>query len=419
MAGLFVLLCLGVADSPDGAAREPSLKSSDAVIALTDWLATPRERRGEVAEQAFATIPLTKTEAARVRSMLWSDHADHIMETRAQEWEAKEIRLGEYTMRFKSRHFGEKPKDGWSLYISLHGGGGVEARVNDQQWSNQVNLYELEEGLVVSPRAPTNNWNLWHEPHIDPFFDRLISDAIVLADVNPDRVYVMGYSAGGDGVYQLAPRMADRWAGAAMMAGHPNDASPLGLRNIAFAAHVGALDDGYQRNEKLVEWGRKLKTLRQADPQGYRHVVRLHEGRGHWMNLEEKVGVEWIGGFTRDPLPDKVVWMQSNVTHDRFYWLAVPPESARGGDLVIVRREGQRFEIEKAEGVEELVVRLSDGMEGLNLDRDVVITRQGAATPLFKGRVHRTVSTIAKTLAERGDPRLLFDAEVAVQLGDR
>jgi poly(3-hydroxybutyrate) depolymerase len=35
-------------------------------------------------------------------------------------------------------------------------------------------------------------------------FARLIEDLIVLEDVNPDRVYLLGYSAGGDGVYQLA-----------------------------------------------------------------------------------------------------------------------------------------------------------------------------------------------------------------------
>ena len=52
---------------------------------------------------------------------------------------------------------------------------------------------------------------------------------IMLYEVDPNKVYLMGYSAGGDGVYQLAPRMADRFAAAAMMAGHPNETSPLGL----------------------------------------------------------------------------------------------------------------------------------------------------------------------------------------------
>jgi predicted peptidase len=91
--------------------------------------------------------------------------------------------------------------------------------VNDRQYENQKRLYTLSEGIYLAPRAPTNTWNLWHEPHIDRLFTRLIEDLIVLEEVNPDRVYVLGYSAGGDGVYQIGPRMADSWAAAAMMAG--------------------------------------------------------------------------------------------------------------------------------------------------------------------------------------------------------
>ena len=103
---------------------------------------------------------------------------------------------------------------------------------------------------------------------------------------NPNRVYFMGYSAGGDGVYQLAPRMADRLAAASMMAGHPNDASPLGLRNIGFAIHVGALDSGYNRNKVAAKWSEQLATLQKRDPEGYLHAVKIHKGLGHWMKLE-------------------------------------------------------------------------------------------------------------------------------------
>ena len=55
-----------------------------------------------------------------------------------------------------------------------------------------------------------------------PFFDIIIK-AFVLKDiVNPNKIFISGYSAGGDGIYHLAPMMADWVAGAAMMAGHPN-----------------------------------------------------------------------------------------------------------------------------------------------------------------------------------------------------
>ena len=76
---------------------------------------------------------------------------------------------------------------------------------------------------------------------------------MLLAGANPDKVYLMGYSAGGDGVYQLAPRMADRFAAASMMAGHPGNASPLGLRNLPFAIFSGADDAAYNRNKVAAE----------------------------------------------------------------------------------------------------------------------------------------------------------------------
>ena len=41
--------------------------------------------------------------------------------------------------------------------------------------------------------------------------------------VDPNKVFLSGYSAGGDGTYQMGPMLAEWGAGAAMMAGHPND----------------------------------------------------------------------------------------------------------------------------------------------------------------------------------------------------
>jgi hypothetical protein len=344
--------------------------------------------------------------------MLWDDHKAAIRATRGAEWKDQAITLGDNTLKWKQKHFGTKPRAGWNLYISLHGGGNAPKEVNDQQWENQIKLYQPKDSLYIAPRAPTDHWNLWHEAHIDPLFDRLLEDAFVLGEVDPDRVYIMGYSAGGDGVYQLAPRMADRWAAAAMMAGHPNDASPLGLRNIGFTIHVGALDNGYNRNKVAAEWATRLDELQKADPEGYRHVVKLHAGRAHWMNLEDAVAVDWMDGFTRNPLPDKVVWKQSPVTHDRFYWLAVPPDQAKGGQLVIATRHGQDIEIEKAEQIKSLTINLNDAM--VDLDRPVTVST--AAGELFKSKCPRTIEHLSSTLAERGDPDLMFSAAATVSL---
>ena len=127
----------------------------------------------------------------------------------------------------------------------------------------------------------------------------LIADLVVFEDVNPDRVYLMGYSAGGDGVYQLAPRMADRFAAAAMMAGHPNETSPLSLRNLPFTLHMGGDDGAYNRNTVAREWNVKLAELHLADPGGYTHVVDIHQGKGHWMEREDAIALPWMARFTR------------------------------------------------------------------------------------------------------------------------
>jgi hypothetical protein len=319
---------------------------------------------------------------------------------------------GKLEMPFAYAVFGDKPVGGRSLFISMHGGGNAAKRVNDQQWENQKRLYKPAEGVYLAPRAPTNTWNLWHEPHVDRMFARLIEDLIVLEDVDPNRVYLMGYSAGGDGVYQLAPRMADRFAAASMMAGHPNDASPLGLRNLPFAIHVGANDGGYKRNAVAREWGVKLDELRKADPEGYVHVVKLHAGKGHWMDREDAEAVPWMTQFTRNPLPTKVVWKQGATTHDRFYWLAVPNGTAKVGAEVVASYDGQAVTIEKVTGVERLIVRLDDRM--LDLDKPVSIV--GAGRTLWRGVAPRTVGVLARTLAERGDPAGVFAAEVEVRV---
>jgi len=391
-----------------GAAGGPGF---DAIEALRAHLAIARDMRPVLVDEPFASVPLTKDQADTAKELLWDEHDALIRETRQAESDQKAITLDGRTLRYDFTTFGTEPATGHSLFISLHGGGEADPSVNDDQWENQKTLYQPEEGMYLAPRAPTNTWNLWHEAHIDPMFARLIENLIVLEGVDSNHVYVMGYSAGGDGVYQLGPRMADSWAAAAMMAGHPNDAKPDSLRNIGFTIHVGGLDTAYDRNLIAAEWGTLLDDLAVADPGGYEHYVEVHEDKPHWMDLEDAVAVPWMAEFTRDPVPKKIVWLQDDVPHERFYWLAVPPEEAQTATRVVAEADGQAIALE-VDGIQTLKVRLSDAL--VDLDQPVTITA-GAAS-LFSGPVSRTIGVIATTLEERGDPALVFSGEVEVTL---
>jgi poly(3-hydroxybutyrate) depolymerase len=394
-----------------GAAPEAP-RSAAALKELQTALAANPTTLAELAEKDFAAVPLTKTDAAAAKELLWKWHVAMIRKDRAEEVKDRLLKDGKQEMPFFYKTFGKKPASGWSLWISLHGGGGAPKNVNDSQWENQKRLYTLDEGIYLAPRAPTNTWNLWHEAHIDRLFNRLIEDLIVLEDVNPDRVYVLGYSAGGDGVYQLGPRMADYWAAASMMAGHPNGVSMLSLRNVPFALQVGGNDAAYNRNKVGKEYGEQLDKLQKEDPKGYEHFVKIHEGKPHWMGGEDKVALPWMAKFTRNPVPERVVWKQTGAPHERSYWLAVPAKEASGDGLVIARREGQTVEISSAEKVSKVLIRFDDRMA--DLDKPVKVTYMGKE--LFSGDAKRTIGTMVKTLVGRGDPMLVFPAEVSVEL---
>lgn len=376
---------------------------------------TERYRRAGAAAEletlGAAGEELGEEAAGRVLMELWEVRRAALAEALAAEDEARAFEAAGQVLKVKERRFGDAPEGARSLWISMHGGGGAPTRVNDQQWENQIRLYEPEEGFYVAPRAPTDTWNLWHQGHIDPLFDRLIASYVTRHGVDPDRVYLMGYSAGGDGVYQLAPRMADRFAAAAMMAGHPNETRPDGLRDLPFMIFMGGEDAAYDRNEIAARWGEELAALRAADPQGYEHRVTIYPGKGHWMDREDREALPWMAARTRDPWPSKVVWLQDDVRHGRFYWLALVdpadgPERAR----ISAEVDGQTIALQGAD-LDRVALRLRDVL--VDLDQDVVVTWDGRE--VFRGRVPRTRAAIEASLEERADPRSAATARLVVE----
>lgn len=351
---------------------------------------------------------LDKQQAAALAKAEYLKQAELQKSKLQTDWKRKQVDYEAHQMKFEYKIFGEKPSDGRSLYISMHGGGGTTAAVNDQQWKNQISLYTPKEGVYLAPRAPTNNWNLWHEAHIDTLFGQLIKAAILMEGVNPDKIYLMGYSAGGDGTFQMAPRMADHWAAAAMMAGHPGDASALNLRNLPFAIYMGEKDAAYHRNELAAEWGKKLDSLEQANPGSFKHDLHIFAGMPHWMGRKDTIAIPWLAAFRRDPLPKKVSWVQDDVHRRQFYWLGVPAGDIKTAAKAIVSVSGNDISIEYNDHPE-LLLYLNDQL--LDLDKKIKVIFNGRT--IFRGKVPRSRSLIAQT-ASSLDPGHIFSAGLRV-----
>lgn len=360
---------------------------------------------------ALAGDGLTADEAAAeaARQLTALRQAD--VEANRRVWTDSAVVRGTFRMPLLYKIFGTAPSDGRSLYISMHGGGNTPAAVNDQQWRNQIALYAPAEGVYVAPRAPFDDWNMWFRPQMDGLFGALIWAAVCEQGVNPDKVYLLGYSAGGDGVWRMAPRMADRWAAASMMAGHPGESSQVNLLHVPYMIWMGALDSAYSRNALAARRAAAMDSLAKTAPGGYVHATHILPAKGHWMDRADTAAIAWMARFRRTVNPRRVVWRQEQVVRPALYWLEVDVRTAREGMRVDATVRDNRVELERCD-YPRLTICLNDVLA--DLDRPVTVVYRGRT--LFSGRLRRNAATIARTVRERRDPGLVYCAEVTVSV---
>lgn len=353
---------------------------------------------------------LTKTESeALIMEKLASRNSDYI-EKFGKEWQDSILWNGKDSMKFSYKVFGEKPADGRALYISMHGGGGAPPKVNDQQWQNQKRLYTPQEGVYFVPRSPSDSWNMWHQEYMDGFIEKLLILASEYEDVNPNKIYVMGYSAGGDGTYQLAPRLADLWAAAAMSAGHPGDAQMESLRNLPFALFMGGQDTPYNRNKLAEEWKVKHEALAAVDKGAYITDIHIYPQYGHWMQREDSISMSWMPKFKRNPIPSKVVWVQDDVIRPKFYWLQATGEGLKQHAKIVASYSDGTINVEEC-SADSLIVGINDNM--MDLDKPVEILYEGKS--IFKGEIPRKVENIEDDINALRDKDLIFPARVLIK----
>ncbi len=355
--------------------------------------------------------PLSKNEANKMRNSVideWKSTQKILLKKNV---ENSCIVQGDLTMKYTIKVFRKEPADGRSMWISMHGGGNAPTSLNDSQWNNQKTLYQPDEGVYVCPRAPWDDWDMWFKNPIDKMFEELIRTLIVYNNVNPDKVYIMGYSAGGDGIWRIAPRMADHWAAASMMAGHPGDVKLLNLRNLPFMIWCGGQDSAYDRNKLDALRGLQLDSLQKADMKGFTHSTHIVAGKPHWMDLEDKAALPWMAKYKRNPYPSFIIWCQGDNERPLFYWLGVPKNEIQKGKMLSVQIKDNTVIIEKCD-YSQVTIYLNDFM--LNIDKSVKVV-YGKKT-LFKGKLKRTEENLRSSLEERGDPSYCFPTKVTVNI---
>jgi len=212
-------------------------------------------------------------------------------------------------------------------------------------------------------------------------------------------------------VWRMAPRMADHWAAASMMAGHPGDVSLLGVRNLPFMLWCGGEDAAYNRNKEVALRGVEMDSLQRSDPEGYVHETHIVAGKPHWMDLEDKAALPWMAKYKRNPYPKTVVWCQGDNGRAQFYWLGVPAAETKKGNVMRASINNNVVTITKCD-YSQVTIYLNDQLANLDKAVKVVYNKK----TLFKGKIPRTAENLQKSLEERGDPSYCFPAILRVNI---
>lgn len=350
-------------------------------------------------------------------------------------WLAQEKKT-KVLMRYGVLPYGEAPATGWPVYFNLHGGG-PNPKDNDQGWAAAMGQYPIKQGLLVCPRAPVNSAGSWNDPRSAAALEKLLADLRARWPVDPNRIYLMGYSMGAIGSFHLGPLMPDRWAAVAGSSGFTylgarGQAAADNLRNLPVMIQNGTKDLAFQRYPLAKAFAEAVQELHRADPDGYRVEFKEHRGRQHM--IDDKDTPAWLSQFAREPRPQRIVWQQpllpvplgtedwpkvleknydfSGFLRQRCYWLRNDAPGAF--QRLVVSRDGNTFRVEQACHVPKLTLLLDDKLA--DLDQPVVVV--GGGRELARAKVPRTVTALVASLVEYGDPELMFCSEWTVPAPD-
>lgn len=402
------------------------------------------------AESEEAVNPYTKPDSLEsnedienARKYIWQEYLNQVRNdaARKEEVENRSMTFGEATMKYGAFVLGEPGESGYPLFIALHGGGQSDTPdLNDSQWVQMTSYYQnsVENGIYVNPRGVRDTWDCHFNPESYPLYDRLIENMIAFYDVDPNRVYLTGFSAGGDGVYAITAKMADRFAAANMSAGHPNGLPLWNLYNMPLQLQVGENDTAYDRNIVTAQYGQLLDGYQEELGGGYIHNTYVHQGQGHnfrdnsvsdqkvmadsaaWLESGDSTVVEvdanairFMEQYVRNPLPERVVWDLSQRAEQRtgesFYWLQADSQLTEGKIVVSCDSETNTITVEECSVAGEVTFLLSNDM--LDLFAPITVnTSDGSDTVT----VTPDYDLLYETTMERGDCNYQFAAKITV-----
>ena len=224
---------------------------------------------------------------------------------------------------------GDMPKDGYPVFLYLHGSGPRE-----HEWANGLRLAKMfQDGpsMYIVPQIPQEGaWYRWWQRSKQWTWERILRILMSMPEVDKNRIYVFGISEGGYGSQRLASFYADYWAAAGPMAGgEPLINAPAeNLAHVPLSFLTGDKDFMFYRHLLTKTTGEKLDSMQRLFPNEYKHRVELIPDKGH--SIDYTPTTPWLAQHKRNAQPRHFIWENlemDGLKRNAFYNLQVLEET--------------------------------------------------------------------------------------------
>lgn len=320
---------------------------------------------------------------------------------------------------------------GKGLVLGLHGGGeGAGSASEATKWKAKGCMGIYPQGI----RLVHDTWNTVHG---ERFLLTLIEIAKAQYDIDPDRVYSMGFSMGGTGSWFMAGRHPDLLAGAqpgnGVLMASPKSQVPRkedvgaiqhgfvpNVRNLAMYYYTGLADKNCMPGTYLFVED-MLAELKKDDPGGYGKIhFKAYPGLAHaFPPGEPGKGTKFLQKERRATFPKTIIWEYATAPfplpdgEDKctrlqkhyYYWLKC--ERPRDRQTIRATIEDNVVTIEGTTSGG-LTIFLNDKL--IDPKKEVVVKRRDKE--IYRGKPVPDFWTVLETLDARMDKVMVFDRRI-------
>ncbi len=403
------------APSGEPLSDEDAEKLRTAVDQYFSVLADERKHDGFAPEldQLLASHP------GAARQLVWEQWlASPAAAIRKDDFDRNQVTFDEHTSPYTLKEVGARPDGGWPLVIAMHGGGGAPKEVNDSQWEHMQIYYkdhaEIGGYKYLALRAPNDSWNGFYDDYVYPLIENLISQMTVHGDVDPNRVFIMGYSHGGYGAFAIGPKIPYRFAAIHSSAAAPTDGqiSARTLRNTRFTFMVGENDTAFGRRERCDKFAEQIAELQSAASNGTEYPVEFlfKPGYGHG-GLPDRDIIPELYDYNRNTTPLHLTWEQTDTVVNRHFWLT--DENPVPGKVIDAQINGNRIVVNAKTSGE-----IGGGFDGIAIQVDHRLIDSSIPVEVeFNGKVRSVESNpslqhLCESVENTCDIELSFDRQI-------